>query len=116
MIGALIFLVMFQAALFLAFARWILADRNRVAGEEATRLVLMANYALDSLKSKSIEEKVRAEALRKEYDVRLEMYRDAVAKEVTTAKTKKKVEDQAPQWVTTDTGQQVNLHDLEMME
>lgn len=88
------------------------------ASEENTRLVMLAESALENMKAKSIEEKVRADALKREHDIRLEMYRDAVAKEVAQLKEKKVKENR---WVTAEnlvSGQtgKMDLNDIELLE
>ena len=104
-----------EAGLFAWFWRASLAQQADAHALEATRLNIFAQSALDSMQAKSIEEKVRAEGLRREYDVRTEMYRDAVAKQFETGKAQQKAEPESPRWVTTDTGEKVDMNQVDWM-
>lgn len=113
MAGLILIAMVVQSALAYLFMRNLLEVMNKKHGEESTRFVLFARDAMESIKSKSIEEKVRVDAMRKEYDVRLEMYRDTVAKEATQKKSRNNAE---PQTVITDTGQKINMADVEWLD
>jgi hypothetical protein len=86
------------------------------AAEENTRLVLLADSAMDHIKSKSVEEKVKVEAQRKAYDMRLEMLRDTMAKETAMAKDKQKKTQPEPQWVQDADGNRVDANQVEWMD
>jgi hypothetical protein len=124
LVTAILIVLLCQAGIFAWLAKAVMEAQAaqaktaqeqllQAAAQENTRLVMLAESALEHMKAKSIEEKVRGEALRREYDIRLEMYRDAVAKEVTQKKAKDKQVRPEPQWATTDTGEKVDMNDVE---
>lgn len=109
----LLIAMLVQSAIGYVFMRKLLEQVMAKHSEEGTRLALFARDAMESLRSKSVEEKVKADALRKEYDVRLEMYRDTVAREVAAKKAEKPPE---PQYVITDDGQKIDPADVEWFD
>lgn len=105
-----------EAGIFSWLWKTSLAEQAAAHALEATRLAVFAQSALESMQAKSITEKVQAENLRKQYDVRTEMYRDAVAKQYETGQTKAKQAPPDPKWVVTDTGDKVDFHQVEWLD
>jgi hypothetical protein len=105
-----------QAGLFTWLAKTLMEKAQEAAAQENTRLVLLATEAMEQIASKSVKEKIEAERIRKEYDVRLEMYRDAVAQEVAGRKKKQQAERPEPRMVVTDTGAIVDANEIDWMD
>jgi hypothetical protein len=64
----------------LGFAAWELRSVRLAAAQEALRLSILAESAFAHLKAASLEEKIRAESLKKSYDLNLERLKDSLAK------------------------------------
>ena len=114
--GALLIVILLQAGFFAWHSKALVKQAQEAAAQENTRLVLLAQAALEQIAAKSVTEKVKAEALRKEYDVRLEMYRDTVAKEVEATKKKADRTPLPPDWITTDTGTKIDRNEVDWMD
>lgn len=110
--GLLLMAMLVQSAFCWLFMKNLLAQVQAKHSEEGTRLALLARDAIETIAAKSIQEKVRADAVRKEYDVRLELYKDAVVKETVV---KKKTQPTDPQYVLTDDGQKIDPNDVDWM-
>ena len=114
--GLLLFAMLLQGAFcWVAFGK-LLQQVQAKHGEDSTRLAMLAKEAMETMLSKSIQEKVRTEAMRKEYDVRLEMFRDTVAKDSAIQAKKKPTTPDEPQYITTDDGQQIKMSDVEWFD
>ena len=113
MIGAFLIAMLVEAGIFSWLWKESLLAQAQAHALEATRLTVFAQSALESMQAKSITEKVQAENLRKQYDVRTEMYRDAVAKQYENKPKTEKVE---PKWVVTDTGTKIDFNDVEWLD
>ena len=68
--------------------------------------------ALEILKAQSLEEKVRIEAQKKQYDIQLEYMRDTMSREKAKLYENEKP---TPQLVTTETGEQVDLSEYDVI-
>lgn len=106
------------AAMQTVIAQWNEAQSAILAqaAEENTRLMMLADSAMEHIKSKSIGEKVAVEAQRKQYDMRLELLRDTLAKEAEQAKKKKQADHPEPRWVVDADGTRIDANQIDWME
>lgn len=126
MLGALCILLLLQGTGFFLFLRWLtlhLSQKHQEAlifmaqrsAEENTRMAMLADNAMGHLKSETLEKKVRADSIKKQYDIQLEYMKDSMTKQVVD-ETKRKRAKAEPRWAMTDQGKRIDLNDVEFLE
>lgn len=93
---------------------WFLRHAQLASEREAVRLQFIYRDFTDGLLSKSVEEKVQADALRANYNFQLERLKDSYAKADFKKAEKKKAEDSEQVWKTAD-GREISSKDYEIV-
>ena len=91
---------------------YLLRREERSRQAEGLRYYMLADNALSYLKATNLEEKVRVNASKEQYDVQLAYLRDTMAK--SEKQTKDQKDAAAPTWVKTESGDQIDLNELEV--
>ena len=109
-----------MAALILAwrlmkFSESLIQKEKDSAATESLRLLALAESAMTHIKSKSIEEKVRADALSKNFDVQLALIKDSFAKEAWQTKSEEKTKEREEFTFMSSDGRQLTSKDFEVL-
>ena len=92
---------------------WVLKAVQQNHQGEAIRMNILAESAMGHLKSKTLQEKVAADALKSQHDTQLAYMRDVLARQEAEALTKQK--DQQPSFVSDDQGRKFRAEDIEVL-